>query len=111
MEEKILEKVSCPVQLSLKVLGGKWKLVILHYLLDEKPKRFKELENIIGNISPRMLIKELKDLEKQKIIKREAFATVPPTVQYSLTEHGKSLVPIIHSIEEWGLKHAEIASL
>lgn len=111
MKEKKSENIGCPVQISLKVLGGKWKLVILHYLMDQKPKRFNELEKIIGNISPRMLIKELKELEANHIIIREAFATVPPTVQYSLSLHGRTLIPIVKAIEDWGIEHARITTL
>ena len=67
--------------------------------------RFKELERDINGITSRMLVKELKELEKEKVIKRKAFATVPPTVEYSLTPYGKTLQPIITSMQQWGENH------
>jgi DNA-binding HxlR family transcriptional regulator len=69
--------------------------------------RFKELERDINGITSRMLVKELKELEKEKVIKRRAFATIPPTVEYSLTPYGKTLQPIITSMHQWGEIHFE----
>jgi DNA-binding HxlR family transcriptional regulator len=99
------EKNSCPVQKALDIIGGKWKLVILHYLKDGEAIRFKELERRIGGISPRMLVKELKDLEAHGILKREQFATIPPAVEYSITEHGRSLLPVLEAVSNWGQNH------
>ncbi len=90
---------------TMDILGGKWKFPILHELIDGKIMRFKELERSVSGITPRMLVKELKDLEKHKIVKRKAYATVPPTVEYSLTEIGRTLKPILASIDDWGRKH------
>ncbi len=84
----------------LQVLGGKWKLHILTTLYYGK-KRFKELERAIIGISPKMLIKELKDLEATGIVSRQTFNTVPITVEYSLTEEGLTLRPIIEQMKEW----------
>lgn len=84
----------------LQVLGGKWKLHILTNLYFGK-KRFKELEREIVGISPKMLIKELKDLEAIGILKRETFNTVPITVEYSITQEGSSLKPVLDKMKDW----------
>ena len=88
------------LQFVLQVLGGKWKLYILTSLYCGK-KRFKELERDVTGISPKMLIKELKDLESIGIVNRQTFNTVPITVEYSLTENGLTLKPVIDHMQEW----------
>jgi DNA-binding HxlR family transcriptional regulator len=87
----------------LKVLGGKWKLYILTSLYFEK-KRFKQLERDVIGISPKMLIKELKELEALGIVDRQTFNTVPITVEYSLTENGLTLKPILGQIKQWAIQ-------
>ena len=99
------EVLSCPMHTVMQVLGGKWKFVILYSLMDGNAKRFKVLERGIAGITARMLIKELKSLESDGLIKRTAYATVPPTVEYQLTAYGLSLVPIIEVLDGWGRKH------
>ena len=91
------------LQFILRVLGGKWKLHILTNLYDGK-KRFKELERKITGISPKMLIKELKDLEATGIVNRQTFNTVPITVEYSLTKEGLTLKPILDEMKSWAVK-------
>jgi DNA-binding HxlR family transcriptional regulator len=86
----------------LQVLGGKWKIHILSKLYYGK-KRFKELEREIVGISAKMLIKELKDLESIKIVSRQTFNTVPITVEYSLTEEGLTLKPILDQMMQWSV--------
>lgn len=103
--KEILNYNSCVADLSdlqfiLQVLGGKWKLHILTNLYFGK-KRFKELEREVKGISPKMLIKELKDLEAIGIVNRQTFNTVPITVEYSLTEEGLTLKPILDLMREW----------
>ena len=88
------------LQFILQVLGGKWKMRILMNLYYGK-KRFKELEREVKGISPKMLIKELKDLEAIGMINRKTFNTVPITVEYSLTEDGLTLKPILEKMVEW----------
>lgn len=100
---KITNK-NCPVRDVLDILGGKWAFSIVYALLDGK-KRFKELERSIEGINTRMLVKELKSMEENKIVFREAFATVPPTVEYSLTEKGRKLEPILAELHKWGLEY------
>lgn len=96
----------CPVLYTIDLIGGKWKIPIIAQL-DGGTKRFKELERNIEGITARMLIKELKDLEENGIIKREVFAEVPPRVEYSLMENGKRLKPLIMEIKNWGNLHLE----
>ncbi len=93
-----------PVRDVLELINGKWKLPIL-IALSFGAKRFKELERDIAGITPRMLSKELKDLETNKLINRTTYDSGPVIVEYSLTDYGKSLDSVIASIREWGLKH------
>ena len=99
--------VNCPFRYTLHVLQGKWRFPIIYSLLKKGTLRFKELERDINGITARMLIKELKELEKENVINRQAYATIPPTVEYSLTPYGKSLEPIIKTMHLWGEKHIE----
>ena len=98
---------TCPFRFTLDVLEGKWKFPIIYSLLKNGTLRFKELERDVNGITPRMLIKELKMLEKNDIVFRKAYATVPPTVEYSLTECGKTLKPIIQTLQDWGELHIQ----
>lgn len=108
MREKTLEEyLNCPFHLAMQALNGKWKFAILYVLLNKGTLRFKELERAIPDISTRMLVKELKLLTEKKIVIRKAYATVPPTVEYSLSEMGKSLQPVINNINSWGIEYQE----
>ncbi|HET6542185.1 MAG TPA: helix-turn-helix domain-containing protein [Chryseolinea sp.] len=89
---------------TLNVIHGKWRMPIIGSLLYGK-KRFKELEREIPHITPRMLSKELKELELNGILKRTVFDTIPVTVEYELTKSGKSLNEILDPMIEWGLQH------
>jgi DNA-binding HxlR family transcriptional regulator len=100
--EKCVSNVES-LQFILQVLGGKWKLHILSILYFGK-KRFKELEREIDGISAKMLIKELKDLEAAGIVNRQTFNTVPITVEYSLTEAGLTMKPVLDHMNEWAVK-------
>ncbi len=95
----------CPFRQTLDTLEGKWKFAIIYELLKKDKYRFKELERQVEGITPRMLIKELKSLEQSDIIRREQFPTIPPKVEYSLTEHGTTLEPIMTVMTEWGKRH------
>jgi len=97
----IINEDSCPIREVMDILGGKWAFSIVYALLYEK-KRFKELERCIQGINTRMLVKELKSMEKNRILTRKAFATIPPTVEYSLTEKGMKLEPILAELYKWG---------
>lgn len=94
----------CTLQEILHVIGGKWSMSIIYALFSGK-KRYSELERIIPNINTRMLVKELKNMEANGIVKRKVFATVPPTVEYTLTPKGEKLEPIINELYKWGLEY------
>jgi DNA-binding HxlR family transcriptional regulator len=95
------------VQDVIDIIGGRWRGAILASLCD-KEKRFNELKRDLGSITPRTLIKELKYLEMNKLVSREAYTSSAVSVLYSLTKHGKSLEPLIGQIVVWGQKHRKI---
>ena len=95
---------TCSLKDVLDIIGGKWAMPIIYYLSKGK-LRFKELERIVEGINTRMLVKELKNMEVNGIVKREVFATVPPTVEYTLTEKGQKLLPSITSLYNWGKEY------
>jgi DNA-binding HxlR family transcriptional regulator len=92
------------VKLTAEVIGGKWKPLILFYL-EEKTRRFSELQRLIPVSTKKMLTKHLRELERDGIVHRNVFAEVPPRVEYSLTRHGQSLRPILVLMSNWGKKH------
>ena len=94
----------CALQEILGVIGGKWSMSIIYALFNGK-KRFSELERLIPNINTRMLVKELKNMEANGIVSRKIFATVPPTVEYTLTTKGEKLEPSINELYKWGLEY------
>ena len=87
---------ACPTETALDLIGGKWKGMILYYLCSDT-KRFNELMRLIPGITQRMLTKQLRDLEAQGIVHREVYPQVPPKVEYSLTDLGKTLEPVIQA--------------
>ena len=94
----------CPVEAALEKIGGKWKGVALYHLIDG-PMRFNALQRASGCVTQRMLVKQLRELEEDGIVHREVFPVVPPKVEYSLTEKGQTLIPILHALKEWGQTH------
>ncbi len=102
MKKKISEITKCPIRNSVELIAGKWTFSIIYMLLKNGKKRFKELERAIEGINTRMLVKDLKMLEENGIITRTAFATVPPTVEYDLTEKGRALEKVVNEIRDWG---------
>lgn len=92
---------NCPVEATLDLIGGKYKALILWHLSDGK-LRFSELRNRIRKATPKMLTQQLRELEIQHLIHREVYAVIPPKVEYSLTETGKSLIPILVAMRDWG---------
>jgi len=94
----------CPVETAIDALAGKWKILILWYLKDEK-KRFNELQKLLPRTTQKMLIQKLRELEADNIVYREVYAVVPPKVEYSLTEYGQSLKPILKKLYIWGDIH------
>ena len=92
---------ACPVETTLTLIGDKWKVLILRDLLPGT-KRFGELKKSVGNVSQKVLTVQLRAMEESGLVHREAYAEVPPRVEYSLTELGKSLKPILDSMWVWG---------
>ena len=97
----IQKAASCPVETTLKVIGGRWKVLIIHFLL-EGTKRFGELTRSLGSISARTLSKQLRELEVDGVVNRKDFGEIPPKVEYSLTLLGESLEHVLLSMEAWG---------
>lgn len=94
----------CPVEACVEVIGGKWKGVILFHLLGGT-KRFNELLRLIPGVTQRMLTRQLRELEDDQIIERKIYAEVPPKVEYSLTEFGKTLEPVLRMLQGWGSQY------
>lgn len=103
--EKI--KVTCEMDVTLKMIGGKSKPLILHTLIETGPKRFTELKTEITQISQKTLTNQLRELQNDGLIHREAFAEVPPRVEYSITEKGATLWPLLELMCEWGEKNID----
>ena len=97
-------KIICPVEKTLEIIGGSWKVRILSELFTGT-KRFNELKKCVNGITQKMLTQQLRDLENQGMINRKVYAVVPPKVEYSLTDLGMSLKPILDAIHEWGKSH------
>ena len=89
-----------PVVKALKIIGGKWKIAIL-YQLNERPRRFGELKRTLQPITQQMLTKQLRELEQDRLISRRVYEVIPPKVEYSLTQFGLSLKPVIGSLCRW----------
>ncbi|MFW5488446.1 MAG: winged helix-turn-helix transcriptional regulator [Desulfovibrio sp.] len=100
-------KYQCFFELAFLVIGGKWKPVILWHLSQEKALRFGELRRTIPEVTERMLTKQLRELETDGLVHREVFRVVPPKVEYSLTEMGRSLIPILEQMRDWGASYEE----
>ncbi len=92
---------SCPVELALQLVSNRWKVLIIRDLLDGT-KRFSELKRSVGNITQKVLTANLRDMEQSGLLTRRAYAEVPPRVEYTLTELGQSLRPVVHALSEWG---------
>src|SRR5262245_8030892 len=99
-------RVLMAIRDTMDVLSGKWKIAIIGSLTFGE-KRFKELQRDVDGITAKMLSKELKDLEINKLVKRTVFDTKPVTVEYRLTDHGKSLEKVIQELVTWGIHHRE----
>ena len=95
---------NCPVEATLELIGGKYKALILWYLSCEK-LRYSQLRDLLMGITPKMLTQQLRELESKQLVHREVFPIVPPKVEYSLTELGKSLMPILVAMRDWGASY------
>lgn len=106
MDEPIL---SCPVEATLGVIGGKWKPLILFYLI-QGTRRYNALKRMLPHVTPQMLTLQLRELERDGIVSRTVYAEVPPRVEYALTELGRSLEPILLAMLAWGESYQRRAS-
>ena len=97
---------SCPVEVSIAVLGGAWKMTIVKHLLDE-PLRYGELRRKVGEVTPRVLTRQLRELEQDGIVDRHSYAEVPPRVEYSLTPTGRALRVFVSELNRWGAEYVE----
>lgn len=94
-------KDNCPVGITLELIGGKYKALILWHLAERK-LRFSELQKVITDATAKMLTQQLRELESQGLIHRKVYPVIPPKVEYSLTELGQSLMPVLISMRDWG---------
>lgn len=92
----------CPIEFTLNVIGGKWKILILYYLMTDKVKRYGELKRSISGITHKMLSVQLKELESEGLILRKEYHQIPPKVEYSMTQKGATLLPILGMLYDWG---------
>lgn len=99
---------ACPVETTLMLIGDKWKVLILRDLVPG-PKRFGELMRSVGGVSQKVLTAQLRQMEESGLLHREVFPEVPPHVEYSLTELGESLKPILDSLRFWGEEYKKTA--
>ena len=99
--ENIYE-AECPIIYALDIVGQKWKLPIMWYLFQNEYTRYNELKRKVNGITNIMLTKSLKELEENKLVIRKQYDTVPPRVEYSLTERGRSLLPTLNELYKWG---------
>ncbi len=103
-EAKTDSRLTCEVETTLKVIGGRWKVLIIRELISEV-KRFGELQRGLPGITQKMLTQQLREMEKDGIIHRKVYAQIPPKVEYSLTPLGESLIPILYAMHEWAVDH------
>ena len=95
---------SCPVEWTLEVIGGKWKCVILWHVRG-RVRRFSELRRLIPGATQKMLTAQLRQLERDGLIERKVYAQVPPKVEYSISDYGRTLSPLLEQMGKWGLAH------
>ena len=99
-----MQQEHCPVEATLELIGGKYKALILWHLA-ENSLRFSELRKVIASATPKMLTQQLRELEAQSLIHREVFPVIPPKVEYSLTDLGKSMMPLLTAMRDWGANY------
>lgn len=100
-----MEKSNCPIENAITHLGGKWKLIILWHLMEHPVLRYGEIKRSLDGVTHKMLSQQLKELESDGLIHRKEYHQIPPKVEYSLTEQGKSLGPILIALNDWSLTY------
>ncbi len=98
---------NCSMELTLDIIGGKWKPVIIWHL-GKKTMRFNELRRSIPNITQKMLTQQLRALEESQLINRVIYNQIPPKVEYSLTDYGRNLLPVLTNLCEWGINYSSL---
>ena len=98
--------VNCPVTASLEVIGGKWKMLIVH-LVNNDINRFGKMSMMLKDISKQMLTTQLRDLERYGILKRVIYPEIPPRVEYFLTPKGEALIPVLKALKNWGVDYVQ----
>lgn len=107
LKQKMQHDPVCPLRYSLGIIGGKWKLPILCLLATGKPWRYSAIKRKVPGITNMMLSQSLKELEEYGIISRKQYPEIPPKVEYSLTEEGRGLLPVLDQLATWGLQHMQ----
>ncbi len=107
MNEDLEKKFNCPVEATISQIGGKYKAVILYHLLNNELLRFNQIQKQMPQATAKMLSRQLRELETDGLVHREVYPVVPPRTEYSLTERGKTLAPIINEIYDWGRTYME----
>lgn len=102
MSEVTEKKYNCPVEATISQIGGKYKAIILYHLLTDGLLRFNQIQKYLPRATAKMLSQQLRELESDGLIHREVYPVVPPKTEYTLTERGKTLAPIINEICDWG---------
>jgi DNA-binding HxlR family transcriptional regulator len=105
-ETPVLERSSCPVEATLRAIGGRWKVLILRELVGGV-RRFNELHRSLHGVTQKMLTQQLREMEEDGLVHREVYLQVPPKVEYSLTETGKTLQPVLNAMHEWGERYLQ----
>jgi len=101
------KKYKCSIELTLDIIGGKWKPLILWHLSNNGIQRFNELKKSMPGITQKMLTQQLRELEANLMVHREVYAQVPPKVEYSLTKIGESVIPLLNTMCQWGNNYCE----
>ena len=110
MDTEKLQSYYCAIEATMAIIGGKYKVLIIYELIG-KTLRYSEIQRLLPIATPRMLSRQLKELEADGIINRVLHPVVPPKTEYSLTELGKSLVPIIYALSDWGKNYYKMRDL
>lgn len=105
-----MKTYQCPVEATLSLIGGKYKAIILWHLIN-RTLRFSELSRLVTSATPKMLTQQLRELEKDGLISRLVYPVIPPKVEYSLTDFGKSLIPILDAMCSWGSNYVKDTKL
>lgn len=101
MEIKNDKQYTCPIEITLSIIGGKWKTIILWHLSNHEILRYGELKKSLNGITHKMLSKQLKELESDGLIDRKEYQQIPPKVEYSLTKRGQTMIPLLDTMCQW----------